>query len=649
MEMKVRLAESVKDSVAGHFHWLFNTHDNPGRIQGGEGYRELDRIGPVNYKGLFTPWGEPVDAYYMFRANYAPKDKEPMVYIVSHTWPDRWTTTGKKDSIIVYSNSDEVELFNAMRTVSLGKRTRNGVGTNFMWNGVDIQYNILYAEGRVGGKIVARDTIVLNHLPLAPNFNELLKNAKPVTAGVPGYNYLYRVNCGGPEYKDQNGNLWMADQKRTSPQTWGSLSWTNDFEGLPSFFASQRWSKDPVDGTADWLLFQNFRYGLDRLRYEFPVSDGEYLVEMYFSEPWYGTGGGLNCEGWRLFDVAINGETVIKNLDIWKEAGHDAALKKTVKAKVNGGILQISFPKVASGQAIISAIAIASVHKNIKPAPSASLIKDFTIINDAAKSWEKKSWLNTGDKVYVDDETGFSSIPPILYGAEWIQTGIKGRSPGIGSVAKFSVNETSDVYIAIDERLGSKPAWLKDYADAKKEIETNNAGGPKYHLYSKRFEKDEVVELGNIEASVMYSVFVVPATTIEPAYDLKPTARYEAETASLSGVAIAPEPHLNKKYVNFGNGTGDAIEWQINVGVADMYALRFRFINHTGKPIPMQMKLLAADGTVMHEEKIQFSPTEEKWATYDSSTGTTINAGNYKVILSAPGPDKLGVDYLEVQ
>jgi hypothetical protein len=33
MEMKVKLAESAKDSVAGHFMWLLTSHDNP------EGYR----------------------------------------------------------------------------------------------------------------------------------------------------------------------------------------------------------------------------------------------------------------------------------------------------------------------------------------------------------------------------------------------------------------------------------------------------------------------------------------------------------------------------------------------------------------------------------------------------------------------------------
>ncbi|MGZ3847325.1 MAG: malectin domain-containing carbohydrate-binding protein, partial [Flavisolibacter sp.] len=376
METKVRLAEAAKDSVAGQFLWLLTSHDNPGRIQGGEGYRELDRVGPVNYKGLLTTWEEPLDAYYMYRSNYASKQKEPMVYIDSHSWPNRWTTAGKKNNIIVYSNCDEVELFNDMRSHSLGKRKRGGAGTHFQWDKVEIKYNVLYAVGYVNGKEVAKDCIVLNDLLQAPNFNEFYKNAKPITKPAPGYHYLYRVNCGGGDYIDENGNQWSADRalktslspeetQTTKEQTqthFGSVSWTNDFTGMPPFFASQQRTFDPISGTRDWQLFQSFRFGREKLKYYFPVPDGEYLIELYFIEPWLGAGGGMNCKGWRLFDVAINDRTVLKNVDIWNEVGHDAALKKAIKARITGGQLIISFPKVASGQAIISAIAIASLN-----------------------------------------------------------------------------------------------------------------------------------------------------------------------------------------------------------------------------------------------------------------------------------------------
>src|SRR5438128_10846553 len=128
----------------------------------------------------------------MYRSNYAPKEKEPMVYIVSHTWPGRWITTGKKDGIVVYSNCDEVELFNEVGYSSLGKRKKQGIGTHFQWDVVDINYNVLYAVGYVNGKEVAKDYVVLHHLPNAPHFNDLLKDAKPILLPQPGYNYIYR-------------------------------------------------------------------------------------------------------------------------------------------------------------------------------------------------------------------------------------------------------------------------------------------------------------------------------------------------------------------------------------------------------------------------------------------------------------------------
>ncbi len=221
METKIRLAESVKDKVAGHFFWLLSSHDNPGRVQGGEGWREIDRVGPVNYKGLFTPWEEPLDVFYMFRSNYVSVAKEPMVYIVSHTNPDRWIKTVDRDSIIVYSNCDEVELFNDVDALSLGKQKKHGIGTHFQWNDVPVKYNVLFAKGYVHGRVVACDTLMLNHLPPAPHFKRLLKETGVITAPQPGYHYIYRVNCGGDTYKDVNGNTWTADRNRGRRQHLG--------------------------------------------------------------------------------------------------------------------------------------------------------------------------------------------------------------------------------------------------------------------------------------------------------------------------------------------------------------------------------------------------------------------------------------------
>ncbi|HEV8282941.1 MAG TPA: malectin domain-containing carbohydrate-binding protein [Chitinophagaceae bacterium] len=664
METKIRLAEKVKDSTVGHFMWLFSSHDNPGRAQAGEGYRELDRIGPVNYKGLLTPWEQPLDVYYMYRSNFISKEKEPMVYIVSHTWPNRWTTTGEKDGIVVYSNCDEVELFNDVHSISLGKRKKQGVGTHFQWDGVDIRYNVLYAVGYVNGKEVAKDYIFLNHLPQAPRFNEFFKDAKRITAPRNNYNYLYRVNCGGGDYIDENGSLWLADRQINNAQqnnhsslithqsllNWGSVSWTNDFSGMPAFFASQQRISDPIKGTKDWKLFQTFRYGREKLKYIFPVQDGEYLIELYFTEPWLGTGGGMDCTGWRIFDVAVNDKTVLKNVDIWKEVGHDAALKKIIKVKVNGGQLIISFPHVASGQAVISAIAIASLNKKLKSAPSPEpLLKLVNASNNSMNvNWSMQYWLDEGDEQYLNEKTKLSPLPPELFGAEWIKT-VTIADSSIGNLPTIELTRNADVFIGVDSFAG-QPSWLKDFANTKTIIQNDN--GSSYAIYKKRFQKGEKISLNSDAISnKTYLVAAVSASDMEPPYDLKPIVSYKSINGKLRGPGVVKGQIDGKDRVIFQNAsTKNSLEWDFAIGVADKYSLTISYNNPHTEIIKGVLQLSAFDGRLMKEEEIQFTPTREGKLNYiNTTTGTMINAGNYKLRLTSKDAEGLSINSLDVQ
>ena len=269
LETKARLAESAKDSVCGHFQWLFVSHDNPGRTQPDGALRRIDKIGPINYKGLETIWEEPTPAYYMYRQRYAA------------TVPDGF---------------------------------------------------------------------LLGTIPTAADRNhELVKGAE-------GYHYLYRINCGGDAFKDEFGQHWQADD------TIYSHSWGQDF-GMHPYQASQRHITDDIRGTKSDELFQFFRFGRHRLWYDLPVADGDYRVELYFVEPWHGQGGGEmdDYEGLRIFDVAVNGETLIDDLDPWAEAGYLGSLKRVVYAKAKDGHLHISFPETKAGQAVICGIAVASI------------------------------------------------------------------------------------------------------------------------------------------------------------------------------------------------------------------------------------------------------------------------------------------------
>ncbi|HEY4209065.1 MAG TPA: malectin domain-containing carbohydrate-binding protein [Puia sp.] len=581
METKIRLAETVRNKAAGQFFWLFSSHDNPGRVQSGEGWRELDRIGPVNYKGLFSSWGEPADVYYLYRANFVSKEREPMVYIVSHTWPDRWTRPGVKGGIKVYSNCDEVELFNDVDGSSLGRRKNGGKGTHFQWDSVDIRYNVLYALGYVGGKIVARDCVVLHHLPVSPHFGRLV-NDRGLLRPAEGYNYVYRINCGGPEYKDHFGNVWSSDE-------W-SRSWTDAYPGLPRYFASQRRSFDPIAGVSDWPLFQDFRYGLGKLGYDVPLADGDYRVELYFTEPWYGRGGGLDCKGWRLFDIALNGRTVARDVDIWKEAGYSGALKKVFTVHVTDGRLRIDFPRVEAGQAVISAIAIAGKGGQDGVREQGGLIGGLVVKDPKDRNkWSVKSWMDTGVPQYSDEGGCFAALPPELYGADWV----RGPHRRGEDLASFQLTDTADVWVL------DGAGWVR-----------------------KRWPRGAAVALDG------RTVAVTPVTRLETAFDQKPMVSYKTARAWAAG---------------------DTVEWDIETGVADKYSLTLKYRWRGVSPLMGRLTISLENGTVIREEDLRFTTTPEgKWGYLTTSTGGMVNAGKYKIRLVAPSGD-FKVDELQVQ
>lgn len=392
-----------------------------------------------------------------------------------------------------------------------------------MWENRDIRYNVLRAVGYYKGKPVAEDIIVLNGLEQAPHFDVLYQNTKPVLKGKDGYNYLYRINCGGDDYTDSFGQLWMQDN------THYSRSWAANFKELNPYLASQRTTNDPIRGSRDWKLFQHFRFGRHQLEYNFPVADGTYRIELYFTEPWHGTGGSAStyCEGLRIFDVAVNDSVVLDDLDIWAESGHDGVCKKVVYATVKGGILKIHFPEVKAGQGLISGIAIASVEANLQP----------TLFPASNWNWEK----------------------------------------------------------------------------AGKEV-------------MEKTPKELLPEDKNARISVAY----------------------EAEAATLKG-KFRKKEHRKQTGVFFEKGKGNSIEWNVSTGLAQVYALRFKYMNTTGKPMSVLMKFIDSKGVVLKEDILTFPETPDKWKMMSTTTGTFINAGHYKVLLSAENMEGLAFDALDIQ
>jgi hypothetical protein len=478
----------------------------------------------------------------MYRSNYVSAAKDPMVYIVSHTWPDRFKTGRRRATVEAYSNCDSVHLYNNVTdTEFLGCKRNAGIGTHAVWENRDIRYNVLRAVGYYKGKPVAEDLIVLNGLERAPEFDALYADARPIVKGEEGYTYLYRVNCGGDAYTDAFGQQWMQDNTSVS------RSWAEDFEGLNPYLASQRVTSDPIRGTKDWELFQYFRFGRHKLEYRFPAADGRYRIELYFIEPWHGTGGSAStdCEGLRIFDVAVNGETLIDDLDIWAEVGHDGACKKVVYADVKGGMLTINFPEVKAGQAVISAIAVGN------------------------------------------------SLTPTLS---------KGEGEGTLRI---------------------------------KEMGEGDEGGKE--------GQGEAVLWGEAEVMEKTPKELLPEDT-----NTRVSVTYEAESAQPKG-RFTKKEHRKQTGIFFGKGEKNSMEWNISIGLAQEYALRFKYMNIGERPVTVRLQCIDKAGTVLKDDRITFPEASEKWRLISTTTGTYINAGDYRIVLSASDMEGLAFDALDVQ
>ncbi|MGQ1948462.1 malectin domain-containing carbohydrate-binding protein [Geofilum sp. OHC36d9] len=649
MEMKLRLAESVSDSSCGHIQWLFASHENPGRTQSGEGFRALDRVGPVNYKGLFTVWGEPLDVYYMYRANYADGVKDPMVYIAGHSWPDRFVLPGTKSRISVFSNCEEVELFNDINGSSLGRLKNPGRGFHFEWDSVLVVYNLLHAVGYNNGKPVATDEVLLNHLHKAPGIAQLKSTHESLVIPQTNGHYIYRVNCGGDDYADEHGNTWLGDVQWQDSTSWGSLNWTDYFNDMPPFYGSQRQSYSPVTGTREWPLFQTYRYGMEGLRYRFPIPDGTYRVELFFMEPWYGVGGATSCKNWRLFDVVANGLTLVDDLDIWNEVGTNKALKKVAIVKVTGGCLEIGFNGVKASQAVISAIAVSSLDdKLVKAAPPAhNLIEDIVLLSGDQSPVSKK-WLSTGDLVFVDSPSKFSYLPPDLYGAEWIQYPKQLENSVDKQKLSFTVSRNVCVYAAVN-KAEIMPDEMFDWNSINDSIVITGQHNGVYQVYQKYFPAGANIQVPVFTTNSQFIIAVNAAHGMDDAIDLRPTNTYYARNGNMNGATARVVYYKNKDCVMVQREGHDRLSFVFSVGLASKYGLHFRYLNLSNDAIPVKMEIVSSDETIQWMGILDFSPSSEKWKSLRTDTGTTINAGIYEIRLTPLKEGEMYFDWVKVQ
>jgi len=143
---------------------------------------------------------------------------------------------------------------------------------------------------------------------------------------------IYRLNAGGPDYTDIDGNLWSSD-----------AGYYNDGGSFTSTAA--------IANTENDTLYQSERFiesSTQNLVYTLPVDPGTYRVRLHFAEIW----SGAQNPGVRIFDVLVNGNIVLNDFDIAAVAGFRTATVHTYDLQVLDGDIVIEFAKVAQNPKI---------------------------------------------------------------------------------------------------------------------------------------------------------------------------------------------------------------------------------------------------------------------------------------------------------
>lgn len=211
--------------------------------------------------------------------------------------------------------------------------------------------------------------------PAAPRSSvDLSVTAAPPTDGI-------RMLCGSAKagIRDREGNLWGPDAFYS--------------EGSAISLPDQQ-----IFRTLDSFLFRSARAG--EFSYRIPLKPGVYEMRLYFAEQFYHPGlameGGENT---RVFSVMVNGEALLRDLDIIADAGPNTADIRVFKdiQPASDGYLHLAFLK-NTGTPLVNAIEIVpGIPHRLRPIRIATQEKTFT--DRSGVSWLADNYFLSGRRL----------------------------------------------------------------------------------------------------------------------------------------------------------------------------------------------------------------------------------------------------------
>lgn len=329
--------------LAGTTIWNINDFYSEGR---------LDAVPRINNKGITGIDRERKDTYYLYRTWLSDK---PELTIGGHNWKIRGGCADSSGCCVqpveVYSNAGEVELI--ANGKSLGTQKVSGMTATFNVPFMD-GWNTLEAVATKDGTVL-RDVQKVDFRMVPSDFR----------SGSLEFTEM-NVMLGSKRYfEDRTAEMVWIPEQEYRPGSWGYVG--GYAARTKTRHGSLPCSDIDVLNTDQDPVFQTQRRGLEGFRADVP--DGQYYVYLYFSELVssreketlaYNLGNDAIGEekGERVFDVVVNGTTVMKDFDITAECGEETAVIRKLTVDTYGGKgIDIRFvPK--KGEPVLNAVRI---------------------------------------------------------------------------------------------------------------------------------------------------------------------------------------------------------------------------------------------------------------------------------------------------
>ncbi|WP_209329555.1 malectin domain-containing carbohydrate-binding protein [Lunatimonas salinarum] len=194
---------------------------------------------------------------------------------------------------------------------------------------LDLSFNAVSDNPTISG--IAIDHIGNNISPLTPTLN----TTSPVGPSPrPTINPIY-LNAGSLDDVTYLNSVFRGDESSSFP----SPSRTSQVldANVPDLFKTERFSRS--------------------FSYDIPVPNGAYTVVTYHNELWFGLAGPSAAPGRRIFNIALEGQSVKENIDLFVENANRPTAFTFKNIQVEDGVLTLSLLGVREN-ATISGLAI---------------------------------------------------------------------------------------------------------------------------------------------------------------------------------------------------------------------------------------------------------------------------------------------------